>query len=162
MDTTLTVILKHANSCLRHWRLTAEGREERVDGDGVIGVYPLLREGSYRRDSGPSATCVAAGDDEPGVFSYQSIVGGKLRWLHARLLHIFPGIDCKTDWERLLTLKLVPSSWIAIQSFFTRISSHSVSLVFYREAYWHSTYQPLWIAHVLTCDSLMGLQVSGT
>jgi F-box protein 3 len=57
----------------RHWTLFVEGREQTVDGDGAIGMYPLLREGSYREDSGQSATQVEPGDDQLGVFSYQSM-----------------------------------------------------------------------------------------
>jgi uncharacterized protein affecting Mg2+/Co2+ transport len=58
----------------RHWTLLVEGREEYVDGDGAIGMYPLLREGSYREDSGQSATQVETGNDELGFFSYESMV----------------------------------------------------------------------------------------
>lgn len=58
----------------RHWTLFVEGREQRVvlDGDGARTMYPLLREGSYRVDSGQSATQVEPGDDQLGVFSYVS------------------------------------------------------------------------------------------
>jgi uncharacterized protein affecting Mg2+/Co2+ transport len=59
----------------RHLRLYDEstGRTDRVDGDGVIGSYPLLREGSYRDDSGHSSTQVNEGEEVPnGTFVYQS------------------------------------------------------------------------------------------
>ena len=58
----------------RHWRLANQGGgTDHVDGDGVIGLYPLLREGSHRVDSGPSATSVLVGNDVPdGSFQYQS------------------------------------------------------------------------------------------
>ena len=58
----------------RHWRLINRGRPENVDGEGLIGMYPLLREGGYRNDSGDSAAHVVAGINEESVFSYQSMV----------------------------------------------------------------------------------------
>ena len=58
----------------RHWRLAnQDGGTEAVDGDGVIGLYPLLREGSHRVDSGPSATSVMVGPEvQSGSFQYES------------------------------------------------------------------------------------------
>ena len=58
----------------RHWRLlNQEGRTEHVDGDGLVGFYPLLREGSHRADSGGSSTSVMAGQGVPsGSFVYES------------------------------------------------------------------------------------------
>lgn len=58
----------------RHWRLSndATGNVDAVDGDGVIGLYPLLREGSYRLDSGNSSARVSEGHDVDGTFVYQS------------------------------------------------------------------------------------------
>ena len=58
----------------RHWRLTRQGRPENVNGDGLIGMYPLLREGGYRSDSGDSVAHVLAGINEKSVFSYESMV----------------------------------------------------------------------------------------
>jgi F-box protein 3 len=59
----------------RHWRLMEHaGRINHVDGDGVVGMYPLLREGSHRTDSGDSSSSVAAGRDvQDGTFVYQSL-----------------------------------------------------------------------------------------
>jgi len=58
----------------RHWRLTRGGRPDNVDGDGLIGKYPLLSEGTYRDDSGMSAAQIVVGAVEQGVFAYQSMV----------------------------------------------------------------------------------------
>jgi uncharacterized protein affecting Mg2+/Co2+ transport len=48
----------------RQWRITdnATGQTEQVDGEGVIGMYPLLREGGYSE----------GGDEFSGTFQYQS------------------------------------------------------------------------------------------
>jgi hypothetical protein len=58
----------------RHWRLlNDEGQTEHVDGDGVVGFYPLLREGSHRADSGNSSDSVTAGHEfRSGTFVYES------------------------------------------------------------------------------------------
>ena len=39
----------------RCWRITYETRVNEVRGEGVVGEYPLLEEGGYRRYSGQSA-----------------------------------------------------------------------------------------------------------
>jgi uncharacterized protein affecting Mg2+/Co2+ transport len=51
----------------RHWRITDDstGRTDHVNGEGVIGMYPLLREGGYTDD----------GETSPGIFQYQSCSG---------------------------------------------------------------------------------------
>ena len=63
----------------RHWLITdASGREDHVNGDGVVGLYPLLRVGGWRDDtsrSGASAFAVAAGAEMDGEFVYQSQSG---------------------------------------------------------------------------------------
>ena len=53
----------------RHWRIynTATGNVERVDGEGVVGRYPILHEGGYAE--------VAGGKVFPGSFSYTSCTG---------------------------------------------------------------------------------------
>ena len=75
----------------RHWKLTIEGRPEVVDGYGLKGKYPLLREGSYRDDWGPSATKVAPGKDEQGAFSYQSMVQDNCEGYMQGYLTFVPG-----------------------------------------------------------------------
>ncbi|KAL7555388.1 hypothetical protein ACA910_017690 [Epithemia clementina (nom. ined.)] len=54
----------------RHWRITdsAAGTTHEVDGEGVIGMYPLLHEGGYEE----------SGDRYDGVFQYQSCTGGAM------------------------------------------------------------------------------------
>mmetsp|Transcript_40417 Transcript_40417/g.47287 ORF Transcript_40417/g.47287 Transcript_40417/m.47287 type:complete len:772 (+) Transcript_40417:174-2489(+) len=62
----------------RHWMITddATGRTEHVRGEGVIGLFPLLREGGYRYDSGSSAQHLEPpGPERKTVFSYQSCTG---------------------------------------------------------------------------------------
>lgn len=58
----------------RHWQLgNRHGGTDFVDGDGVIGFYPILRERSHRRDSGTSASSVTVGEEVPyGSFQYES------------------------------------------------------------------------------------------
>jgi uncharacterized protein affecting Mg2+/Co2+ transport len=62
----------------RHWRITkSDSRTESVDGDGVVGFYPLLKEGCHRPDSGRSSDSVRQGEElQNGTFTYQSCTGG--------------------------------------------------------------------------------------
>ena len=60
----------------RHWTLSAsDGTAEHVHGDGVVGRYPLLREGGFRDDAqtGHGIDSVEAGAEVQGVFVYQSM-----------------------------------------------------------------------------------------
>jgi uncharacterized protein affecting Mg2+/Co2+ transport len=52
----------------RHWQIIDDetGRTDRVDGDGVLGMYPVLFEGGYQED---------ADDRVGGPFIYQSCTG---------------------------------------------------------------------------------------
>uniref|UniRef100_A0A7S3FKK4 ApaG domain-containing protein n=1 Tax=Haptolina ericina TaxID=156174 RepID=A0A7S3FKK4_9EUKA len=64
----------------RHWILRgADGEEEHVHGDGVVGRYPLLREGGWREDmqrgSSYSPTGLRVGETMEGTFIYQSMSG---------------------------------------------------------------------------------------
>ncbi len=65
----------------RYWRITQGGRVEEVRGEGVVGYYPLLREGDYQafysEDGG--RTLHDDGDDhgEEKHFSYQSCTRGE-------------------------------------------------------------------------------------
>ena len=63
----------------RHWVLRKSGgaAPDQVDGDGVIGKYPLLREGGFRDDEQDrSGNVRAARDWTEGTFMYQSQSGG--------------------------------------------------------------------------------------
>ena len=65
----------------RYWRITQGGEVNEVRGEGVVGYYPLLREGGYRNlfsDDG-GRTFHEEDDDEVNTeqhFSYQSCTGG--------------------------------------------------------------------------------------
>ena len=61
----------------RHWVLTtADGEQERVDGPGVVGRFPLFREGGWREDKQADATGrIARGAQSEGLFVYQSMSG---------------------------------------------------------------------------------------
>lgn len=61
----------------RHWEIVEEGHEpERVDGDGVIGLFPILVEGGWlrNRDSDPHGQYAVHGKAD-GYFRYQSCLG---------------------------------------------------------------------------------------
>jgi uncharacterized protein affecting Mg2+/Co2+ transport len=59
----------------RHW-IISQGRDdepEHVRGDGVVGMYPLLKEGGYHLYEGRTAvTAQEVETDCEGIFSYQS------------------------------------------------------------------------------------------
>ncbi len=61
----------------RHWLLTngSSGQDEIVNGEGVIGLYPLLMEGGYRNDQGRDASTVQKGSvvTSEKMFRYQSL-----------------------------------------------------------------------------------------
>ena len=68
----------------RHWRITDDvaGTTHEVDGEGVIGMYPLLHEGGYTE----------SGDSFDGIFQYQSCTGGAMkRGSFAGHLRFVPG-----------------------------------------------------------------------
>lgn len=61
----------------RHWVLYNEDndRTESVDGNGVVGLYPVLFEGGYRDDRQNMSGQVRKGDNVNGLFQYQSCAG---------------------------------------------------------------------------------------
>lgn len=60
----------------RHWRLhQADGGVEPVDGPGVVGRFPLFREGGWREDAQNRSGRVARGEECTGHFVYQSQSG---------------------------------------------------------------------------------------
>ena len=61
----------------RHWRLgQLDGSFEEVHGPGVVGRFPLLREGGWREDTQiDQRGTIAAGEERDGVFIYQSMSG---------------------------------------------------------------------------------------
>jgi uncharacterized protein affecting Mg2+/Co2+ transport len=56
----------------RHWKIfnKANERTEFVNGDGVIGMYPILEEGGFREPA------LGSGEFTAGWFQYQSCTGG--------------------------------------------------------------------------------------
>mmetsp|Transcript_5909 Transcript_5909/g.18265 ORF Transcript_5909/g.18265 Transcript_5909/m.18265 type:complete len:518 (-) Transcript_5909:25-1578(-) len=65
----------------RHWKIFDGSRTNDVVGDGVIGKFPVLREGGWRDDHQVAnmghgfAAAVDAGEDRSGEFVYQSMSG---------------------------------------------------------------------------------------
>ena len=61
----------------RHWLLMDDqGQGEQVHGDGVVGCYPLLRDGGYRDDrQSQYSSAVRRGEECEGTFIYQSMSG---------------------------------------------------------------------------------------
>jgi len=76
----------------RHWRITntARGEVDEVNGDGVIGRFPLLFEGGYRDDGMLTETTVTAGENQRGTFIYQSCAGVKQGTFSGRIKFV-PG-----------------------------------------------------------------------
>ncbi len=76
----------------RHWKITgADGNVDTVDGAGVVGRYPLLREGGWRDDMDSMGSGeVRKGTERSGVFVYQSMSGRGLRAPSARQLAATP------------------------------------------------------------------------
>ena len=59
----------------RHWRLidsNSDGGPDIVNGEGVVGLLPLLKEGGYRDDHVGRSGDVVRGTEENGTFVYQS------------------------------------------------------------------------------------------
>jgi uncharacterized protein affecting Mg2+/Co2+ transport len=67
----------------RHWRITnfETGNIDQVNGEGVIGMYPIFREGGY----------TDAGDSFSSVFQYQSCTGPIRRGSFGGTLEFVPG-----------------------------------------------------------------------
>eukprot|EP00559_Dactyliosolen_fragilissimus_P009482 CAMPEP_0184862268 /NCGR_PEP_ID=MMETSP0580-20130426/6752_1 /TAXON_ID=1118495 /ORGANISM="Dactyliosolen fragilissimus" /LENGTH=482 /DNA_ID=CAMNT_0027360043 /DNA_START=198 /DNA_END=1646 /DNA_ORIENTATION=+ len=61
----------------RHWRIRNHDDDsvDRVDGDGVIGMYPLLHEGGYVDHSMEEFGHIVKGDSQKGTFEYRSCCG---------------------------------------------------------------------------------------
>ena len=66
-----------AQLCTRHWVITsADGEASRVDGPGVVGRFPLFREGGWREDKQvDDSGRLARGGQCTGQFVYQSMSG---------------------------------------------------------------------------------------
>jgi uncharacterized protein affecting Mg2+/Co2+ transport len=67
----------------RHWRITDDstGDTDQVNGEGVIGMYPLLREGGYTE----------SGETSQGCFQYQSCTGEMSHGSFCGTIRFIPG-----------------------------------------------------------------------
>ncbi len=77
----------------RHWRLmnSDTGRIDEVNGEGVVGRYPLLREGGgYRDDEAGFDGNIMEGNEESGTFVYQSCSNMTSGYFEGRM-KFFPG-----------------------------------------------------------------------
>jgi len=65
----------------RYWRIVQGGEVDEVRGEGVIGYYPLLREGDYQNfasdDGGRTFRAVGGEGNREEYFSYQSCTNGE-------------------------------------------------------------------------------------
>jgi len=65
----------------RYWRIDQGGEVEEIRGEGVIGYYPLLREGGYQNfvsnDGGHTFRKVGGEGNREEYFSYQSCTNGE-------------------------------------------------------------------------------------
>ena len=79
----------------RHWRLTNTIQDEvdEVNGDGVVGRFPMLFEGGYRDDSMQTERRVTAGKLERGTFIYQSCAGVQKGSFDGRIRFVSGSID---------------------------------------------------------------------
>ena len=72
---SLTMLHRMSRLVSRHWEIYEDGREEaeRVDGDGVIGLFPILVDGGWLRnqESDPHGQYRDHGKAD-GFFRYQS------------------------------------------------------------------------------------------
>ena len=74
----------------RHWRIydTLTNEVDNVEGDGVIGLYPLLFEGGYKNYHQNRYGTIQLGEEDTGTFQYQSCANiedgtfsGKLKFI---------------------------------------------------------------------------------
>jgi Uncharacterized protein affecting Mg2+/Co2+ transport len=82
----------------RHWTLTdfQNNQVDQVNGEGVVGRFPLLLEGGYRDDFMTSVTRTMEGEEEPGTFVYQSCATIKSGTFEGRMKFVPGSIDKPT------------------------------------------------------------------
>jgi uncharacterized protein affecting Mg2+/Co2+ transport len=82
----------------RHWVLLdgETGREDIVDGDGIIGFYPVLMEGAHRNDSGRSMSNTTHGVVSEGSFRYQSCASTTSKSFRGRIRFIPGSLESPT------------------------------------------------------------------
>jgi len=100
-----------AQLCSRHWVITdRSGMVEHVRGDGVIGRYPLLRDGGWRDDSGRSRDSMWGGREREGTFVYQSMTSCSGMTLEGELTFVPGSISEPSGPEFLVTVARFPLS----------------------------------------------------
>ena len=78
----------------RHWEIHnyETGTVEHVNGDGVIGLYPLLTEGGFRDDKiSWNGSSITEGDSVSGLFRYQSCTQPPKQGHFAGYISFVPG-----------------------------------------------------------------------
>ena len=100
----------------RHWILRdANGQEDHVHGDGVVGRYPLLREGGWREDEQRgrsfSPSNLSVGEEMEGIFIYQSMSGRGNNVSFGGELLLVPG-DLRNPTGEEFALELPPFSLV--------------------------------------------------
>ena len=82
----------------RHWRFFDEDTNsiDEVSGEGVIGRYPLLREGGYRDDHLNRLSTLVTGVEESGTFRYQSCANVRAGRFQGKLKFIPGSLDRPT------------------------------------------------------------------
>jgi len=80
----------------RHWRITDTIQDDldEVNGDGVVGRFPMLFEGGYRDDGMLPERIVSTGEEQKGSFIYQSCAGIKQGTFEGRIKFVPGSIEC--------------------------------------------------------------------
>ena len=96
----------------RHWIITRrDGEVEQVDGAGVVGRFPLFREGGWREDRQTDAYGqLRIGDECDGLFVYQSMSGRGAMCAHSDSMRLKTRLTGLTRLTRLTRLAYVRRS----------------------------------------------------
>eukprot|EP00435_Cladocopium_sp_Y103_P004061 s481_g1.t1 len=108
----------------RHWEIIEEGSvPERVDGDGVIGLFPILVEGGWlrNRDSDPHGQYAVHGKAD-GLFRYASCLGrnAQMRTWFGGYMTFVPGTR-RNPTGKPFRVRVEPfrGHWYRVQNLFT-------------------------------------------
>lgn len=95
----------------RHWVLTkSSGEQEFVNGPGVVGRFPLFREGGWREDKQTDASGrLQRGEQCDGLFVYQSMSGrGTIASFEGEIVMVPGSIDRPTGEEFRIAVARFP------------------------------------------------------